>query len=666
MSALRNTYSRVISNIKAFVSKLYQDKVQKYLLLSFAVLTGGILAFRDISNIYIDKYYLVAFVGAFLIFLRKDQMLIALAFFIPLLSGLPWNYTLLFFSVFFVIKSKFKLNIIQIILPAFILILEILLYFFYDVQNIEYILSDNQIHTQVLADDIKEIVFYTISIFAFVFICIDKNIKFDIRKIFIYFATAILLQCLIAITVDLIATYNAYIYAKYPDADFAEYFFKPERRYVDILHTIRSINLLVKPGHEYVVQNELMTNVNANVFGYFCLIAIAYFSSSYKKERRVIIINTIILIGLTSLGFFCRSRSFILFLGVLIVLLFAIHILRSNMKTRTILVILVAVGVVLLLLIAAIAAIPQLFDFIFGRFFEENSSGEFDGGRWRLFVTYLRLFFSNINVFLFGTGASRMQLIGIKIFGEPWGIDPITGEYGTGPSSTIHFGLLQLIIGYGALGTIIIGTLLYYIVKSRIIHSSKKDLLHYVPFIMAMLFTTTIQLFTPATSILTLGLTIICLNQGEKLEVHSENDVFLNDIFTLVKEIKNRIKYPSATNYFYQKMTTRILVSHDIFIFDKKEFKENLRNEEKLFQAQLAATTILKEQKNIKLRMHLQVLLRRLEYHYNRRHIILYLIYEKRYLALTAKSGIYIPINYLHKGDIINGSYHYEWEPNHS
>lgn len=210
--------------------------------------------------------------------------------------------------------------------------------------------------------------------------------------------------------------------------------------------------------------------INANSTAYMCLAS----ASSLLCGRKYIKISPMlinILIGIVFLiGMMSFSRTYILSLVLLVLLL----LIFRRQKVRVIV-------HIALLVFAAIIFFPYIFDnFINGmtaRLGESNLSTA--GGRTIIFKEYLELWGSNTYYMFFGTGASDyMQILHT--------------------SRALHCGLEQVLVCCGLIGLMVWGISIFkFILKNKSELSIEDFKIFIIPLIVTVLFDQSIQFLNP-------------------------------------------------------------------------------------------------------------------------------------------------------------------------
>lgn len=245
-------------------------------------------------------------------------------------------------------------------------------------------------------------------------------------------------------------------------------------------------------GDTQVEENSgMMLVLNANSLAYFCLVGISCSlvlldSINSKREKIISIVEICIFILIAAMT---NSRSF-LFLLAFILILF------MRAKSVSIKGIIATIIVVVVIMMAGWTLLKNniyIMEGILGRF--NDSTMGTAGGRTQLFSLYLEKWSDNLRTILFGAGVSGYNEV-YKIEGS------------------VHNGLLQFIVCYGVVGSIV---MLFVFLKPVISGMRKKvRLIYFLPVLAVVAFTQTIQFLNPCFLMLPFMIGVFAIKEGEK------------------------------------------------------------------------------------------------------------------------------------------------------
>lgn len=347
--SLQISKKKPTSNINSNLDK------QRLILISGCVILILLIIFRDLLNVSINKYILVAFCFAVFACLDYEGVVCFLMFLLPLSCGIPGNFIFLTGAVLLLIKRRAAISFLQIAIPIVVIIQELILSFF-----------------AVRFSLITSAGYFTM-VFLLFFLILEKKEFIDHKKAINYFLIGVVTLLLVMLLETVI-----------------EYGWGPV------------MNGIVRIGYAKTYTNIVSTNLrisnNPNNIGYYAEVAIACSFIMMNRWRGKIIYFVVILISLL-VGALTFSRTFVLLLALLLVIYFACSI---EFKLRNI------ISFVLVILFAVL--IWHLFiqnSTFFYNYLNRFNSNDLStaGGRTTLFWEYLIYIYNNPIRFLFGIGA---------------------------------------------------------------------------------------------------------------------------------------------------------------------------------------------------------------------------------------------------------------------
>ncbi len=392
---------------------------------------------RDIFSISINKYIILMIILTALILLNEMYILAFLSFMIPLFQGLPGNYIVMSTLLIIIIKRK-KIDKSIFYLPIGIFL------------TIE-LLNLYKGHSSIFQYFIFCCYILLISI-----ILLRKNKNYNKYLILISYVYGV-------ICCNILILINTLKYVSFGEL---------------IKNNIRVGNI------EWVDSNFNSSNIelslDQNTLGYLTIVGICITLLLLSKKLISLKKGSILIVINIFFGMLTMSRTFFLVLIFLVVYSIIANISSGKIKVSILLII-----STLLVTIFIMKFFPQLIEGFIKRFNEVDITG----GRSTLFKLYNNVYFSTINIFLFGIGLQNMH-VKTGIFGIP------------------HNGIQQIYISSGIIGIVCI--ILWFcgiIINNK---SKKLNFINILPFLCFFIYIQGLQFLSPY--ILMLPIIPICLS----------------------------------------------------------------------------------------------------------------------------------------------------------
>ena len=324
------------------------------------MLVSLLLFLRDVLDLTVDKYMLIAVIALFeLTFFQLDTAIAFSFFLIPLYVGLPGNYITIILLCklligFVLHRKEFKVNYIQLYLLLILLMVE---------------------YTHLTSVD-STAIFFGIELILLWLLLSKEQRKANIKRCITCYLVSVAFLCMMLLLIGLKYYHlNDFLSGGIRFADIEEYWGI----------TIRGMILTIDP----------------NFLGMFCMVAIASsFSLSLQEENKrrkkayLLAIPYFILFGCLGL-----SRAFLLSLVVFITVAVCCN---TKSKRKFLLRFVSIIGMVFLLLGIGMLAFPQLIESLIGRF--EQSDILTLGNRTSILAENWDGFSATIYTVLFGIG----------------------------------------------------------------------------------------------------------------------------------------------------------------------------------------------------------------------------------------------------------------------
>lgn len=225
-------------------------------------------------------------------------------------------------------------------------------------------------------------------------------------------------------------------------------------------------------GNVYLYNNEIHYSIydNENNIAFYCILAILALSViNYEKEKKQKTINIIMMFCFVFFGALTRSRSFIICL-VLIGILLLIEknkmiILKKQLKTAF--GVLISLGVVFMIFNNLLILV---WNNIILRF--SDTAANAGGQREELFFDYIIYWVSDIRIFFLGSGTQNLTEKS-GIFNSP------------------HSFLTDILASFGLIGLIILGIIWYWIIKKG--HKNTLNIKQKISIVIYMFFLSALQ-----------------------------------------------------------------------------------------------------------------------------------------------------------------------------
>lgn len=414
----------------------------------YVALTGLVLllAMRDILGFSLNKYLYAVYCIVLLVFIEYEDMFPVMSFILPLLWGLPGTYILLAAVALFIYKKGY-VDTVFLSCNVLFLILETFASLWYPEK------------------DFIEIVGYLCTV-STLLIFIQEDQGIDYERCLQYFVTGCTVLCGVIVICGL---QNA-------PSDWLWRFSKGWFRFGET-HGLGETGMTLK--------------VNANTMAYYSIAGIAcglpLFQRCRSHWKRVLLIAEIAALLIS--GFLTVSRSWVLVLVVLILLLVRYNMQSPRLFFPTIFMLACATLVGMVILIKN----PELLEGFLTRASDDNMAT--GGGRTEIMVDYLRVFFGNFRYILFGMGVTQYNSI-------------------SGVGHAMHNGTEQILVCYGLIGCCLF---IYAIIQpvSRFV-GKKIGLIYWIPLITIVLFDQTIQFINPDTLMFPYAAGVLALRFGEE------------------------------------------------------------------------------------------------------------------------------------------------------
>ena len=441
--------AKLFKKIDSF--KIRSDFWQMILLLIFGVALVGLITIRDLFFIGISKYVFIAFFLLFLPILRRDYIIYALAFTIPFWHALPNNWIVLIFILYILISNRFRLNLAQFVFPIIIAAMELLLTF----------LCGSNFYFEVFS--------YFLYSFLAAYLLLDRHLQIK-KKIMVYsFVAGALAMCLLCISAQiemLVITSNVV------SLPFTQLLFDP---FVRLENVVMFNEWTTMIGCQFTFMTpDMSVGDDPNNMAYFLIVATALllYVTSAKKSSYWSTFGILFIIGV--LGFFTKSRSFMIAFPLLLLIWYIYSLICKRFK----LISLLYVSCGLIILASGYLVLDSFYNLtnsIFGRFSVSSADG-----RISLIFDYLNFMFSHPLIASFGSGVLNTTFV-------------------TGFEVTSHTALIQIFFSYGIIGTFLIFIpIAFYIIYVRL--SGRKrdvDLTSLLPIFAVFFFTLALQILAP-------------------------------------------------------------------------------------------------------------------------------------------------------------------------
>lgn len=406
-----------------------QERSSSLLLLIIAIaMTTAVIFARDLFDFQISKWLVLASVLMPSFFMRYDSLVYYLFFLLPLSCGLPGNYLFPLLLLLILLKSKIALQR-HIIVFFIIVFYEIIHYVFYTFEI-----------------NFAEVIGYFATVFLLCyFVTLDCNKNKLVNTDCALFFCVGLLVLLLGIW----------------------YIAQEKGGIVDLLESGSRIGA----SKQFVDrEDELMIGLNPNQLAYFSLVGLSIIFTLYSLKKIHLVLMVLFGSVFVIVGAFSVSRTWLLGLVLLVVLLV---LLSGKNKMQK-----VGFRIFMLLVIVAVGAYVliqnELFHEIFLMRFSDSTLST-AGDRTNILRDYNEALVNNPIYLLFGAGAVHYS-------------DVFNLEYST------HNGTQQIIVSYGILGLIFF---LFLTINAVRMNYRKGYAVCLIPFLTALFFVQSGQLLNP-------------------------------------------------------------------------------------------------------------------------------------------------------------------------
>lgn len=404
-----------------------------------------LLALRDIRGISLNKFLYLAFCVGPMLFVDYGEMLAMLSFMFPLLWGLPGTYILLA-SVILLIFKKGSISAGVLCAAVLFLILEFFASLWYSKK------------------DIVDIVGYICTVMVLLMFIEEEHRQVDFRLCVHCFMLGCVVICGVIILCGL----------KNAPADWLWRFSRGWFRF----------------GKTHSSGSGMTLQLNANSLAYYSLAGIGcgllLFQKAQFKGERLLAAGELAILLIS--GFLSLSRSWVLFLAVIMVLL----VINSMRSPR------LFVPMLLMLAAAAIGATayfarnPELLDGFLTRATDKTVAT--GGGRTEILVKYLQVFFSDLRYVLTGMGVT--QYASISAVGH-----------------AMHNGTEQILVCCGIVGSgVFFSLLLSPVLEYR---GKRVELIYWIPLLSVVMFVQSIQFLNPDELMLPYAIGVMALRMSD-------------------------------------------------------------------------------------------------------------------------------------------------------
>lgn len=256
--------------------------------------------------------------------------------------------------------------------------------------------------------------------------------------------------------------------------------------------------------------------INPNTLGVINVLAVTgLIQLSIQGERKRI--DSFLIIALLIIGTLTISRTFVVCVLLMAIMLIIGQPGTIGEKTKSILA-MVSILTVTIILIQVL--LPELF----GSFARRNQTDGLTSGRDMLMIEYHRFIIENPRVMWFGFGVNNF-------------IEKVLYIYGVA-SNGPHLSIQEIIIAWGIIGLIMFGILLLMMIVESNRYNKRRNIINYIPFVIILVKSLAGQLLTSGYSMLALSFAYLSLCQE-----FSQVKVMQNDDYTSVRKHRNIIKF---------------------------------------------------------------------------------------------------------------------------
>lgn len=246
---------------------------------------------------------------------------------------------------------------------------------------------------------------------------------------------------------------------------------------------------------EHVAEEDLNLTLNANSLAYISVAGIGCCVVLLRCSKFNKLFLATEMAVLTVTGLLTLSRTWVL----LLVLLGVLYVMSSNISRKGILQIAAVLGVFVLIGYFVYLKFPQVIVGMISRFGRSDIATGND--RYEITRKYMELFGVNVRTALFGTGVTQYRSV-------------------MGIEESLHNSLVQILICYGLVGTVVFSCgWLAKVVKAI----GKVKLLYWIPFLCILVFSTSLQMLYPWYLIYPQLIAIFVIQMGREHKISGEN-----------------------------------------------------------------------------------------------------------------------------------------------
>src|SRR5699024_6488788 len=194
------------------------------------------------------------------------------------------------------------------------------------------------------------------------------------------------------------------------------------------------------PGTSFSPNN--MIEMNPNTIGkYAALIITTALILINKKLIKFNFFNIIVIFATFIIGLFTLSRAFLLTILIVLILMFTLKI-RISLKQFYLT--MISILTIIIMNIIVIIINPQIYNLLYERIFETE---DISGQRFTIYLDYLHVIFSNLDVLLFGVG--MQDYIDILV------------AYGLVVTQSTHNFIIEVLVIWGVSGLFLVSLMFY-------------------------------------------------------------------------------------------------------------------------------------------------------------------------------------------------------------
>ena len=438
-----------LSICRSINSFLHNRKIQLVVLVTSCFALAAMVVARDLLSFEIDKLAFVGLIVVSALMLSGEHFFAYVLFILPFHSGLPTGYIYIILAGIFFIKNfkifkKWWLIPIYLFIPTMVFVWEL-------------VMSSKYGKMTSVTDALQ---IFSVLVFASFLIYDRKSISK--RPLFAFAISVAVVGVVVLINWFRVANYIADHVDNKTFKDIVEMF-----RFGDVGQLIEWYDTWYLP--KYPQTTQMFLGDNQNYLGFLFLSGIMSASYVLFKDRKFYRkpICFLIIALCTALGFFTGSKSFFFCFALFVILFIPMMMIERTVKWW--------VGLIMLAVIGGSVYLLCTKNEYVNRYIIQRLDS--DSQRFTLIEDYFHFIFSDKDIMIFGTGASR--LMELATFDQP-----------------PHNSLAQIIGGYGFVGFgIIMVGLGYTLFGSKLFKG--KCLAALVPMVVFVVFSMTSQIFIP-------------------------------------------------------------------------------------------------------------------------------------------------------------------------